>query len=97
LNAGIGLYGLSRIYTRPFRLVNSRPLSFLSKTHTLKGGKGFFFSGLVNELITESIPCGGIRLRRITDCSWGLQKEGFIVRDNRGRIKTIIFGKKRST
>lgn len=98
LNAGIGLYGLSQIKTCPFRLSDSRPLLFLSKTHMQKGRTGFFFfaSGCT-ELITESIPCSRISLRRITDYGGELQKEGFIVRDNRGRIKTIIFGKKRST
>jgi hypothetical protein len=78
-------------------LINSRPLLFLSKAHILKEKKGFFFAGLVSELTPESLPRGGIRLRRTNDCRWELQKEGFIVRDNRGRIKTIIFGKKRST
>ncbi len=125
LSAGIGLYGLSRINTRPFKSVNSRPLLFLSKSLLLKGKKGFFFfasgrreelfcdstdlfdpkqrkdspltgDGLVSEGITESIPCSLFRLMRTSDCCGELHKEGFIVRDNRGRIKTIIFGKKRS-
>lgn len=96
-NAGIGLYGLSRINTRPFRFVNLRSLLFLSKTHMPKERKDFFFAGLANELTTESIQCGRISLQRTVDYCGELQEEGFIVRDNWGRIKTIIFCKKRST
>ena len=96
-NAGIGLYGLSRINTRPFKFVIPRSLLFLSKMHMPKEGKDFFFSRLFSELTTESIQCGLISLRQTVDYCGELQEEGFIVRDNRGRIKTIIFCKKRST
>ena len=126
LSADIGLYGLSQINTRPFRLVNSQPLLFLSKMHILKEGKGLFIfatgrrersvcnftnlfdpiqwnnssfigSKLVSEATTVLIPCGLNRLKQKADCFGALQEEGFIVRDNWGRIKTIIFYKKRST
>jgi len=97
LNAGIGLYGLSRINTRPFRFVNLRSLLFLSKTHIPKERKYFFFAGIASELTTELIQCGRISLRQTVDYCGDLQEEGFIVRDDGGRIKTIIFSKKRST
>ncbi len=97
LNAGIGLYGLSRINTRPFRFVNLRSLLFLSKTHIPKERKDFFFAGIASELTTELIQCGRISLRQTVDYCGDLQEEGFIVRDDGGRIKTIIFSKKRST
>lgn len=95
LNAGIALYGLSRKDTRPLRFVTTRSLLFPSKTNRQKG-KAFFFAGSLSELTKKSIPCGLPLLRRTNNCSGMLQKEGFIVRDNSGRIKTIIFGKKRS-
>jgi hypothetical protein len=97
LNAGIGLYGLSRINTRPFRFVNLRSLLFLSKTPIPKERKDFFFAGIASELTTELIQCGRISLRQTVDYCGDLQEEGFIVRDDGGRIKTIIFSKKRST
>jgi len=97
LNAGIGLYGLSRINTRPFRFVNLRSLLFRSKTHIPKERKDFFFAGIASELTTELIQCGRISLRQTVDYCGDLQEEGFIVRDDGGRIKTIIFSKKRST
>lgn len=96
LNACMGLYGLSQINTRPFRFVNLRSLLFLSKTHMPNERKDLFFAGLASELTTEPIRCGRISLQQNVDCC-ELQEEGFIVRDNRGRIKTIIFCKKRST
>jgi len=97
LNAGIELYGQSRINTRPFRFVIPRSLFFLSKTHIPKEGKDSFFSKLLSELTTESVQRGRISLRQTVDYCGELQEEGFIVRDNRGRIKTIIYCKKRST
>ena len=96
LDAGIVLYGLSRINTRPLRFAIPRSLLFPSKTHKPKKGKDFFFEGFFSEPATCSIPRGLTSLRLTTDCVGMLQKEGFIVRDNKGRIKTIIFGKKRS-
>jgi len=95
LNACISLYGLSQKNTRPLRFVITRPLLFPSKTHGQKG-KDLFFAGLLSELTKKSIPCGLTLLMRTNNWSGILQKEGFIVRDNSGRIKTIIFGKKRS-
>ena len=95
LNAGIGLYGLSRINTRPFRFVNLRSLLFLSKSHMPKERKDPFFAGSADQLTTEFL-CSRISLQQAADC-WELQEEGFIVRDKTGRIKTIIFCKKRST
>ena len=97
MSAGIGLYGLSLRNTHPFRFAIPRSLLFLSKTPIPKEWKDFFFAGLMSELTTESIQCGEIGLRQNVDNCGELQEEGFIVRNNRGRIKTIIFCKKRST
>lgn len=97
LNAGIGLYWLSRKNTCPFRFIIPRSLIFLSETHKPKEGKGSFFARSVSGLTTESIQHGQIRLRQAVDYCRDLQEDGFVVRDNRGRIKTIIYCNKRST
>jgi hypothetical protein len=44
----------------------------------------------------EPVPCCNDRLRLAADSGEFLRHEGFILRDRSGRIKTVIFGKKRS-
>jgi hypothetical protein len=97
LNACIGLYGQSRINTRHLRYVIPRSLLFFSKMRKPKEVKDFFFSRLVSGFTAESVQFRRINLRQSVDCFGELKEEGFIVRDNRGRIKTIVYCKKRST
>ncbi|MDP3285646.1 MAG: hypothetical protein Q8M56_14540 [Desulfobacterales bacterium] len=84
LNAGTGL---NRLFEPPFchaLIAQGLPVFSLSKNHFFPETKTFPFPA--NRFIKE-LPASA------DDC---YEPEGFIIRDKRGRIKTIIFKQKRS-
>ncbi|MDP3284792.1 MAG: hypothetical protein Q8M56_10235 [Desulfobacterales bacterium] len=79
--------GLNRLFKTPFSTVpvsRDLPMLSLSKKHFFPKIKSFPFP--VNKLVRE--------LPESADVFF--ETEGFILRDKRGRIKTIIFKQKRS-
>lgn len=84
LNAGTGL---NRLFATPFcpvLIAQDLQVFFLSKNRLSQKSKILPFpaNGCVRELSASADDC--------------FETEGFIVRDKRGRIKTIIFKQKRS-
>ena len=84
INAGTGLNRLLDTPFCPARIAQGLPVFFLSKNRFFPETKTFSFPA--NRFIRQ-LPSSA------DDC---YEPEGFIIRDKRGRIKTIIFKQKRS-